>query len=159
MIAAGLPPTPPPRPVPAPPIMAPPAPIGVGAVPAPIARLPITGPRTANEYGLFQRAGGAFGEPQLARRRDWHGCGVIRWRRKGDTGRDCGGRKDRITHFFPPYPSGQIDACIRIRTYPNARVARIDAIPRRSGNVLFALAPPFIPCSVGSTAVALLNHE
>jgi hypothetical protein len=35
--------------------------IRIEAVPSPIARPPITTPRTTNEHGLFQRTG-AFGE-------------------------------------------------------------------------------------------------
>jgi hypothetical protein len=137
-----MPPTmPSPWAVPAPPIMAPPTPIRVGirirAVPSPIARPPIAAPRTANEHGLFHASGGALGEPQLAGRRDRHGRGVLRRCRKSEHGRNRGSRKGPISHAFSSLASGQIDACVGIRTYPNARVSRIDATSRWRGAKIF----------------------
>ena len=57
------------RTLPSPPVMATPAPIGIGAIISPIARPPVAARRITNKYGpLFQRTGSAFGKPQLARR-------------------------------------------------------------------------------------------
>jgi hypothetical protein len=99
-----MPPTmPAPWAVPAPPIMAPPTPIRVGIRAVPSPRPPVAAPRTANEHGFFHVSSGALGEPELARRRDRHGHGVLHRCRKSERGRDQASRKDRISHAFPPW--------------------------------------------------------
>src|SRR5262249_59623341 len=106
--------------------MATPAPRGIGAVISPMARPPVAGPRITNKYGLlFRRTGCASGEA------NWPGVEIGMAFAAGAAPASSvaiatAARVALRMPFLPIFP-GQIDACIGIRTYLNARVARFAA--------------------------------